>query len=173
MTDVQGGTYADERALADLHATANAPIFAKHTVALGHGIVGGRLMSIAELSRNDRRRGHSHLERRAARHRESATSPRGPAALRLARVTALGHPREPAAAGQRRALSPPDPVAGSRARRAERRRGAGRPVAPDRRAPVSAPRPAARRDREPAEPGSRRRRQPPPDDVGADQLDCP
>ena len=29
------------------------------------------------------------------------------------------------------------------------------------------------RDREPEEPGARRRRQSSPDDVGADQLDCP
>jgi signal transduction histidine kinase len=51
-TDALGGAYADERVLADLHATANAPIFSLHTTALGHGIVGGRLMSIPELSRN-------------------------------------------------------------------------------------------------------------------------
>jgi signal transduction histidine kinase len=51
MTDSQGGTYADERVLADLHATANAPLFAKHTVMLGHGVVGGRLLSLEELAR--------------------------------------------------------------------------------------------------------------------------
>ena len=34
-TDAQGGAYADERVLADLHATANAPVFAAHSVYLG------------------------------------------------------------------------------------------------------------------------------------------
>ena len=48
---------------------------------------------------------------------------------------------------------------------------AGFPIAPDRVAPVRAPRTAARRDREPAESGSRRRRQSPRDDVGADYFD--
>lgn len=51
-TDALGGAYADERVLADLHTTANAPIFSLHTTALGHGIVGGRLMSIPDLSRS-------------------------------------------------------------------------------------------------------------------------
>ena len=51
MTDSQGGTYADERVLADLHATASAPLFGKHTVMLGHGVVGGRLVSIEDLAR--------------------------------------------------------------------------------------------------------------------------
>jgi len=51
-TDAQGGTYADERVLADLHASANAPMFGRHTVMLGRGIVGGRLVSIEDLSRS-------------------------------------------------------------------------------------------------------------------------
>ena len=51
-TDAQGGAYADERVLADLHATANAPMFASLSPMLGHGIVGARLMSIDDLSRN-------------------------------------------------------------------------------------------------------------------------
>ena len=51
VTDSQGGTYADERMLADLHATANAPLFARHSVMLGRGVVGGRLMSMEDLGR--------------------------------------------------------------------------------------------------------------------------
>jgi signal transduction histidine kinase len=51
-TDAVGAGYGDERVLADLHATANAPLFAKHSVHLGAGIVGGRLISIADLARN-------------------------------------------------------------------------------------------------------------------------
>jgi signal transduction histidine kinase len=50
-TDASGAAYADERVLADLHATANAPLFAAHSVYLGSGVVGGRLMSIDDLSR--------------------------------------------------------------------------------------------------------------------------
>jgi ABC-type uncharacterized transport system substrate-binding protein len=51
-TDAQGGAYADERVLADIHATANAPMFASLSSLLGHGIVGGRLMSLDNLARN-------------------------------------------------------------------------------------------------------------------------
>jgi signal transduction histidine kinase len=49
-TDATGVAYADERVLADLHATANAPLFSAHDVYLGSGIVGGRLMPIDELT---------------------------------------------------------------------------------------------------------------------------
>jgi signal transduction histidine kinase len=49
-TDAAGAAYADERVLADLHATANAPLFAAHSVYLGSGVVGGRLMSIDDLA---------------------------------------------------------------------------------------------------------------------------
>ncbi len=51
-TDAAGAAYADERVLADLHATANAPLFGAMSVYLGSGIVGGRLMSIDDLSRD-------------------------------------------------------------------------------------------------------------------------
>jgi signal transduction histidine kinase len=51
-TDAAGAAYADQRVLADLHATANAPLFATHSVYLGSGIVGGRLLSIDELARH-------------------------------------------------------------------------------------------------------------------------
>jgi signal transduction histidine kinase len=51
-TDAQGGLYADERVLADLHAAANAPLFSPHSVLLGAGIVGGSLVSIDDLSRS-------------------------------------------------------------------------------------------------------------------------
>jgi signal transduction histidine kinase len=51
-TDASGGAYADERVIAELHATANAPLFGAHSVFFGAGVVGGRLMSIDELSRH-------------------------------------------------------------------------------------------------------------------------
>jgi hypothetical protein len=47
-----GGAYADARVLADLHATANAPIFGTHSVMLGTGIVGGNLIDIDDVTRN-------------------------------------------------------------------------------------------------------------------------
>ena len=51
-TDAQGGAYADQRVLADLRATANAPVFASLSPMLGLGIVGARLMSMDDLSRS-------------------------------------------------------------------------------------------------------------------------
>ena len=51
-TDAQGGAYADERVLADLQATANAPLFAWQSAFLGTGVVGGSMLSIDDLSRS-------------------------------------------------------------------------------------------------------------------------
>ena len=50
--DIRGGAYADERVLTDLHAAANAPLFSSQSVMLGHGVVGGTMMSIDDLSRS-------------------------------------------------------------------------------------------------------------------------
>jgi len=50
-TDAAGAAYADERIIADLHAAANAPIFAVHSVFFGSGIVGGALLSIDDVGR--------------------------------------------------------------------------------------------------------------------------
>jgi signal transduction histidine kinase len=51
-TDAQGGAYADQQVLGDLHATANAPVFGAHSSLFGHGIVGGSMMSIGDLARD-------------------------------------------------------------------------------------------------------------------------
>jgi signal transduction histidine kinase len=51
-TDADGRAYADELVFAALHETANAPMFGVQSVMLGHGIVGGALMPIDDLSRN-------------------------------------------------------------------------------------------------------------------------
>ena len=51
-TDVTGAAYADERVFAELHARANAPLFAPLSVYLGAGIVGGPMVSIDDLSRD-------------------------------------------------------------------------------------------------------------------------
>ena len=50
-TDARGGAIADAPAIADLHAGANAPLFGAHSPMFGMGIVGGSLMSIADLAR--------------------------------------------------------------------------------------------------------------------------
>ncbi len=50
-TDAVGAAYADERIMADLRTSANAPLFAAYSVYLGAGIVGARLMPIDDLSR--------------------------------------------------------------------------------------------------------------------------
>ena len=57
------------------------------------------------------RRGRSTLERRAAEQRQTCRHSSRVNRLRLARVTAVGHPREPVAARERRALSRSEPVA--------------------------------------------------------------
>ena len=51
-TDAAGAAYADERVLADLHRSANAPMFSRHSVYLGSGIVGGALMPVDKLARD-------------------------------------------------------------------------------------------------------------------------
>ena len=52
VVDGKGVFHSEERALAQLHAVANAPIFAVYDFQLGHGIVGGSLASMADLARN-------------------------------------------------------------------------------------------------------------------------
>jgi signal transduction histidine kinase len=51
-TDAQGGAYADERVLAELHATASAPLFGMQSVYFGLGVVGGSMMPIDDLARS-------------------------------------------------------------------------------------------------------------------------
>jgi signal transduction histidine kinase len=51
-TDAQGGAYADERVLAELHATSNTPLFGMQSVYFGSGVVGGTMMSTDSLARN-------------------------------------------------------------------------------------------------------------------------
>jgi signal transduction histidine kinase len=49
-SDAQGGSYPDERVLADLHTTANAPMFGAQSSLLGYGIVGGSMLNLDDLS---------------------------------------------------------------------------------------------------------------------------
>ena len=50
-SDAHGGAFADEQVLTSLHSAAEAPMFGAFTPLLGHGIVGGSLMSIDGLAR--------------------------------------------------------------------------------------------------------------------------
>ncbi len=51
-TDASGAAYADERVLADIHATASAPMFGVQRAYVGHGVVGGSLVDIDDVARN-------------------------------------------------------------------------------------------------------------------------
>jgi PAS domain S-box-containing protein len=48
--DADGIPYTQDQALLQLHDVANAPIFGLHDTQMGHGIVGGPLMAVTELS---------------------------------------------------------------------------------------------------------------------------
>jgi hypothetical protein len=50
--DAQGGAYADEQVLNDIHSASNAPLFGAFSPWLGHGIVGGSMMSLGDLARS-------------------------------------------------------------------------------------------------------------------------
>ncbi len=109
-TDAQGGAYADEQVLADLHATANAPMFGALSSLFGHGIVGGSMMSIGDLARNTADVASQILNGAPPGKPQSSAPIAGSTDIRLARVAAVGHPRESVAAWQRRAVSWPEPV---------------------------------------------------------------
>jgi signal transduction histidine kinase len=51
LMDAEGVPYEQDRALARLHEVANAPLFGYHDGNFGRGIVGGRLLSFGENSR--------------------------------------------------------------------------------------------------------------------------
>ena len=50
--DAAGEPQVEARTLSALHTTANAPVFGLHSSQLGHGIVGGPILSVEALSRN-------------------------------------------------------------------------------------------------------------------------
>jgi ABC-type uncharacterized transport system substrate-binding protein len=150
-TDAEGGAYADERVLADLHATANAPLFAAHSPFFGHGIVGGTLMSIDDLSCG--------TADAAVRILNGAP----PASI----TVRPGPPRKPVFDwrelrhwGIAESRLPPGSLVGSvgkiQSHTAQRSWRAGRPIASDYRTLVSAPSTAAGRAGQPEESGARR-----------------
>jgi signal transduction histidine kinase len=50
--DAEGVPFTEVRAFGELREVASAPMFGLHDTQLGHGIVGGSVMAIGELSRN-------------------------------------------------------------------------------------------------------------------------
>ena len=128
-------------------------------------------MSIDELSRRTAEVADSTVERRGAEKHQRAAAAPGPPIFDWRELQRWGIPESRLPPGSVVRYRASEPVERIQGHGAERRRRAGGPIAPDRRAPVPAPRAPAGRDRQPEEPGARRRRQPPRDDVGADQLD--
>jgi signal transduction histidine kinase len=51
-TDASGAAYADERVLAEIHATASAPLFGIQKAYVGYGVVGGSLVPMDDVARN-------------------------------------------------------------------------------------------------------------------------
>ena len=51
LIDAEGIPLSNYESLANLNAVANSPIFGIHDIQLGHGIVGGPLVSVRELAR--------------------------------------------------------------------------------------------------------------------------
>ena len=172
-TDAAGAAYADERVFADLHAAANAPLFAAHSVYLGAGVVGGSLLSIDDLSRNTADVAVRLLNGAPPSSVRVPPQPPGQPIFDWRELQRWGIPESrlpPGSVVRYRApslwqeyrgtvLSAVGVLAvqsllivGLLYQRRARRTG---------------------RDRKPEEPGARRGRQSPPDDVGADELDCP
>jgi signal transduction histidine kinase len=50
--DAQGAVYSDEQVLNQLHAKANAPLFAAFSAWFGYGSVGGSMIAVGDLARN-------------------------------------------------------------------------------------------------------------------------
>ena len=168
----RAGTYADERVLADLRTTANAPLFGPQSVMLGTGIVGGTLMANDQTSRNIADAAIRLLNGEPPRSIHVPPQLPGPPLFDWRELQRWGIPESrlpPGSVVRYRApslwsaykgtvLSAVGVLAvqsllivGLLYQRRARQQG---------------------RERQPAEPGARRRRQSPRDDVGADQLDC-
>ena len=139
-TDAAGAAYADERVLAELHATANAPVFGSQSVHLGAGAVGGTMMPVDTLAHNTADVAIRLLNGAPPGSINVPAATARSTDIRLARATAVGDRGESVAGGQRCALSRSEPVARVQGHGAQRRRRIGGPIAPHRRAPVSAPR---------------------------------
>ena len=170
-TDAAGAAYADERVMAELHAAANAPLFAAHSVFLGAGVVGGRLMSIDELSRRTADAAIGIL---------NGAPPRSVEVLRRSSSQPIFDWRELQRWGVPESRLPPGSVVRYRSPNLwSEYRGTvliaagvlGQSGVPDYRAASRASRTAAGRDRQPEKPGACRRRQSPRDDVRPDYLD--
>ena len=141
-TDAQGGAYADDRVLADLHATANAPLFGMQSVYFGTGVVGGTMMSIDNLARNTADVAIRLLNGAPPRSINVPPQRPGQPIFDWRELQRWGIPESRLPPGSVVRYRAPSLWQEYRGTVLERRRRAGRPIAPDRRAPVPAPRTA-------------------------------
>ena len=168
-----GAAFADERVFAELRDTANAPLFAGQSVYLGSGIVGGSLMSIDDMSRDTADAAVRLLNGAAPKSINVPLQLPGQPVFDWRELQRWGIPESrlpPGSVVRYRAPSLWSAYRGTvlsavgvlavqsllivgllYQRRARQRA----------------------ETREPEEPGARRRRQSSPDDVGADEFDCP
>ena len=98
--------------LADLYAAANAPLFGAQNVLLGHGIVGGAMTDIDELSRTTADVAVRLFERRAWSPSSLSMPPQAPAEARFdwRQLQRWDIPEDRLPMGQPRPLSKAQPV---------------------------------------------------------------
>ena len=171
--DAAGAAFPDEQLFAELRETANAPLFAGQSVYLGHGIVGGSMLSIDDMSRDTADAAARLLQGAAPKSINVPVRLPGQPTFDWRELQKWGIPEKPVTAREYRALSRSEPVERLQEHGTQRHGRAGDSIAPDHRTALSAPRTTTGRTREPEEPGARRRRQSSPDDVGVDEFYCP
>ena len=105
VVDAAGVVHEGGRALARLHAVANAPIFSYNDSFFGSEIVGGPHVPVLETGRQSSRSCCSHPWRREGGRHQSTAGRIWNAEVRLEGNAALGHQRKSSAAGERDPLS--------------------------------------------------------------------
>ena len=105
VVDAAGVSHEEGRALASLHAVANAPIFSYTDAFFGREIVGGPHVPVLEAGRKAAEVAVRILGGEKAGDIKDRARRIWNAEVRLERNAALGHQREPSAAGKRDPLS--------------------------------------------------------------------
>ena len=108
VVDAAGVPHEEGRALTRLHAVANAPIFSYTDAFFGREIVGGPHVPVLEVGRQTAEVAIRILRRREGGRHQSTAHRIWNAEVRLEGNAALGHQREPSAAGKRDPLSRSD-----------------------------------------------------------------
>ena len=108
----RAGRMRTSECIADLRATANAPLFGVQSVLVGRGIVGGTLMSLDDLSRRNVADAAVRLLNGAPPASVTVPAQRpGPPIFDWRELQRWDIPESRLPAGQRRALSRAEPVA--------------------------------------------------------------